>query len=394
MRLTVDNVAQIANADIDFGDLTILVGAQGTGKTIFLQLLKFCVDMEYIKDTMNDFGQTWDKKQSRSVLAPYLGEAMSRIWDDDKSKILQDGNSFCFSSNRNLGEWRTHKETVYYIPAQRALVMPDGWPNPFRTYSPKTPFTVRNFSEHLRLYLENTKEEQERIFPILGKLKYQIRELFNQAIFHNAVISQNSYNMQKELSLTPPDCDNTCVPYIAWSAGQREFLPLLLGCYELLPEGKVSKRQQYEWVIIEEPEMGLHPKAIFATMSLVLDLLSRGYQVVISTHSPNILDIVWAFKTITSLSLNTEEKTARIKQLFEFDQNDVQITEMIQKCLTKSMRTYYFEFKDKKVVTSDISALDPGEEDNNVSGWGGLSGYSGHAANVVSKAIVEAIDEQ
>ena len=60
MRLTVDNVAQIANADIDFGDLTILVGAQGTGKTIFLQLLKFCVDMEYIKDTMNDFGQTWD----------------------------------------------------------------------------------------------------------------------------------------------------------------------------------------------------------------------------------------------------------------------------------------------------------------------------------------------
>jgi hypothetical protein len=49
---------------------------------------------------------------------------------------------------------------------------------------------------------------------------------------------------------------------MASSAAQREFVPLLLGLYWLLPAAKIAKRDKIEWVLIEEVEMGLHPSAI------------------------------------------------------------------------------------------------------------------------------------
>jgi predicted ATPase len=43
-RLNVGNFGPIKSADVEFGDLTVLVGPQATGKSIFLQLLKLLVD--------------------------------------------------------------------------------------------------------------------------------------------------------------------------------------------------------------------------------------------------------------------------------------------------------------------------------------------------------------
>lgn len=77
-------------------------------------------------------------------------------------------------------------------------------------------------------------------------------------------------------------------------AGQREFVPLLLGAYQLLPPSKTPRRELLELAVIEEIEMGLHPQAISAAMLLVLDLLQRGYRVYLSTHSPHVLDVIWA----------------------------------------------------------------------------------------------------
>ncbi|MEW6742384.1 MAG: hypothetical protein AB1486_06465 [Planctomycetota bacterium] len=87
-------------------------------------------------------------------------------------------------------------------------------------------------------------------------------------------------------------------PFPTWSAGQREFVPLLMGLYWLLPAAKVSRRGDLQWVIIEELEMGLHPCAISVVLLLVMELLWRGYRACLSTHSPHVLDVVWALRTI------------------------------------------------------------------------------------------------
>ena len=93
--------------------------------------------------------------------------------------------------------------------------------------------------------------------------------------------------------------NGTRLPFMTWSAGQKEFMPLLLAIYCLSESSSpVINKNDYEWVVIEEPEMGLHPRAIEAIMLEVMELIQSGYKVVISTHSPVLLEFAWAFETM------------------------------------------------------------------------------------------------
>jgi predicted ATP-dependent endonuclease of OLD family len=62
----------------------------------------------------------------------------------------------------------------------------------------------------------------------------------------------------------------------------------------------VSKHKDINWVIVEEPEAGLHPQAVSAVLLGVMELLVRGYKVILSTHSSHILDFVWGWKMLQS----------------------------------------------------------------------------------------------
>ena len=60
-RLQASNIGQIRRADIEFGDLTVLVGPQASGKSIFLQFLKLLVDPGAILAELKRNGMDWRK---------------------------------------------------------------------------------------------------------------------------------------------------------------------------------------------------------------------------------------------------------------------------------------------------------------------------------------------
>ena len=68
MVFGLSDIGQFADVSVEFGDLTLLVGAQGTGKSVFLQLFKFFQDQDYIKNTMNQFGQDWHKNSKPELM--------------------------------------------------------------------------------------------------------------------------------------------------------------------------------------------------------------------------------------------------------------------------------------------------------------------------------------
>ena len=84
----------------------------------------------------------------------------------------------------------------------------------------------------------------------------------------------------------------------SWSAGQREFMPLMLGLYYVIPPSKIPRKDKIDTIIIEEPEAGLHPEAIVTVLLLVMELLNRDYKVIISTHSNTVLDVIWTLQEI------------------------------------------------------------------------------------------------
>ena len=59
MHLQLKNIGQITDADIRFGDLTVFVGPQATGKSITLQFLKLLLDMGQVQEEMTRYGLDW-----------------------------------------------------------------------------------------------------------------------------------------------------------------------------------------------------------------------------------------------------------------------------------------------------------------------------------------------
>ena len=377
-RLKLIQVGQISRAEVQFGDLTVLVGPQATGKSIFLQFLKLALDTGYVHDQLHKHGIEWERSVP-AFLDVYLGEGMRGVWREgaEGSAVEVDGQPV------DVAKWvaprrRATKATAFYIPAQRVLSLANGWPRPFQSFASEDPFAVRDFSETFRLLMEQEFTRAAALFPKTNRLKREYRELLNRHVFGGFGLHVDRHGAQKRLVLRREE-GAAAIPFMAWSAGQREFVPLLMGLYWLMPSAKVKRRSDLSWVIIEEPEMGLHPNAISAVVLLVLELLWRGYRVCLSTHSPHVLDVVWAIRTIQQHRADS----GRLLEVFEVRKTGP-MKEVADTAIKKEAKVYYF---DRSGEARDISNLDPGSGDRLEAGWGGLSEFSGRVNEIVAKVV-------
>ena len=378
-NLKLTSLGQIPEADITFGDLTVFVGEQASGKSILLQLMKLILDAGDITQTLKKHGFDWQKK-TENFLSLYFGEGMETIWNKDETKVTVDKVDF---TPRKALSRRKKSENLFLIPAHRVMTLKDGWPRAFTDYATSDPYVVKEFSEELRLLMEaGLGTGKGPIFPQVGRMNKTLRDAIGKSIFGDAEIRLDRSGLRKRIVL---DIAGTQLPFMTWSTGQREFAPLLLGLYWLMPSGKVQKKDNINWVIIEEPEMGLHPQAISALLLIFLELLRRGYKVIVSTHSSQILELIWAIRFIA------KSKTAptRLRQLLDLNAN-VYSKDLSETILDeKTFKTYYFSRQESVVSVKDISTLDAEDPDEAVSDWGGLTLFSTKSADIVTRAVSE-----
>lgn len=376
--LSVKDLGPIASAEVGFGDLTVLVGPQASGKSVLLQALKLQLDAEHIAARLRLYGFTWDEADRETFLRLYFGEGLGALWSD-KTRLCWNGQTTTVADlmARTQEDATGALVSVSYIPAQRVLVMQNGWPRNFESYSPGDPYVVKGFSEHLRLLVEKGSARGAAVFPQPGMLTAETRELLTRSIFGDFALKQDIKEAQRRLVLQRGD--QPPLPFMVWSAGQREFSPLLLGVYNLLPEDR-ERLSSVEWVVLEEPEMGLHPRAISAVLFLVLELLSRGYRICISTHSPHVLDLVWALRVLIEHNAPPEV----VLKLFAVAESPAS-KKMAAAILKKNLKVYSFNRDGKPVA--DISRLDPDSASPEETSWGGLTEFSARTADVVADFI-------
>jgi hypothetical protein len=375
-HLKVENLGPIKNADVAFGDLTVFVGPQATGKSILLQLLKLLVDTPYINREFKRAGVDWAGKFS-GFLEVYFGEGMHSVWSKETRIRL---NETQINLPERLDDRRAKRgESMFFIPAQRVLALRDGWPPAFNYYDASTPFALREFSEQLRLLMSDFGLEGT-LFPVPRRLKSEFRELLQEHIFPGFELKIDTQRAQKRLVLASTEEDGGSLPVAVWSAGQREFVPLLLGLYWLMIPAKASRRKGVEWAVIEELEMGLHPRAISVVMLMVFELMARGYRVCISTHSPQVLDAVWALQRLREHGATPTD----LLQVFNVE-GTYPMVQLAEKVMKRNVKVYYFDRTGG--TTRNISKLDPNAEEEGESGWGGLSEFSGRASEAVAQAV-------
>lgn len=378
-KLSVKNFGPIGAANVSFGDLTILVGAQASGKSLFLQLMKLLLDKTYILNTLERYNYVINKNPD-NILTNFFGEGLADVWKENTTITTEQKS---YKKNSLLGLSGTKEESLFYIPAQRILSIADGRPKNFMEFDVSTPYVLRAFSETLRLFFQNGMGKGRVLFPIKNRLKGSLRNSFDQSIFHGGQVSIDERSGQKKMRM---EIDGMNIPFMTWSAGQKEFMPLLMAFYCLSgPPSQIVKKENFKYIVLEEPEMGLHPQAIKAIILQVLELIQSGYKVIISTHSSVFLEFAWAFNLLKNNSKKNRMKA--LLEIFELENGGGAITNNLKGIFDKTVHTFYFARKDNKVHSLDISSLSAYDENIDVAEWGGLSQFAGKTSEVVAKYV-------
>ena len=75
-RFGVQNFGPIDNVSVEFGDLTILVGPQASGKSVALETLKLAIDRDNIIETLDRYNYIIGHNTEK-ILNVYYGEELS-----------------------------------------------------------------------------------------------------------------------------------------------------------------------------------------------------------------------------------------------------------------------------------------------------------------------------
>lgn len=383
MKLEIRYLGPIAHAEVTLGDLTVAVGPQATGKSVLWQTLKLALDARAVRQRFERVGIQWGQERD-SALAMYFGEGMQALWGKH-TRVRVNGNA------AGLEEWLRRPrgkaaaaptvERVFYIPAQRVMAMRGGVTRTFLDFQVGDPFVLRAFGDDLHRLVQMEFASSPSLFPKKNRLKAELRDLLDEALFRGFALElrADAHSGQMRLVLSKDDVQ---LPVVAWSAGQREFTPLLLGLYWLLPAGKINQRDDIEWVVIEEPEMGLHPRAVLAFLVMVLELMRRGYRVALSTHSTVVLDAMWGLRTLQRFG----GSEADMLRMFDLPSNN-NTKKLAQAALNKELRVLYFKPGPEGVVVQEITDLDPGSSDEAQAQWGGLAAFSAAVGDVVAEVV-------
>ncbi|MBI5497651.1 MAG: AAA family ATPase [Deltaproteobacteria bacterium] len=376
MRFALRNFGPVKQADIRFGDLTVFVGPQATGKSVTLQLMKLLVDTGAVQQMLGRYGFEWDAA-GPGLMDLYFGEGMHQLFTR-ATRVGWDGRKH---GPRSLARRRKGSEaaSVYYVPAQRVLSLTQGWPKPFGEFSAGDPYVLREFSERVRVVAEQLARAGDVLFPREQRLKEPVRKALSREIFGGFSLNVER-NGRKRLMLGRAGAPG--LPVTAWSTGQREFVPMLLALLELLPSKKKRRLDDVSWVVLEELEAGLHPRGITTCLVLLLELLNRGYRVCLSTHSSTVVDLLWAVHVFRQKGGVARDVLA----LFD-EPAAAGMTPAAQRMLELDIRVHHFG-QDGHV--QDISALDPGAIDEREGTWGGLTGFASSTSDVVSRVAARA----
>ncbi|MBU3650158.1 MAG: ATP-binding protein [Limnohabitans sp.] len=377
--LSIRQFAHLAQVDLSLGDLTVLVGPQGVGKSLALQWLKVALDGKHVVAALHSAGHPTDRPEALMDLL--FGSGMASAWKEGLSQVSLHNQSITL---QNLSRIGASAEQVLFIPAHRSLLLADGWALPFQKLGAETPAVARLFSQ--QLFDQFNTKNAGQLFPLETKFAPEIQQKIDDAIFHGGRVGMEEDARQHTKRLGLRHGTEVCLPYQTWTAGQREFTPLMLGLYRLLLPQHSLASSEIQWVVIEEPEMGLHPKAITAVLLLVLNLVARGHRVVLATHSPHVLTLLWMMRRLQECG----SSWTLVCDAFDLP-HSLAMREMAETALTKNFKAHAFQFmRDSSQIESiDISSLDPDAQDMVTAEWGGLTEYASRFGAAVRQAVNE-----
>ena len=337
-KLTIQGFKSIkALEDITLTDLNIFIGGNGAGKSNlvdFFRLLRAIIDgtlNEYIRDGggISDFLFNGRKVTSEMKFQMYFGVRGYRF------KIKPGPSETCSLTNEaryypgNTRWWElgdspdgssmlvkeaksNSRDSEYSVPVYNAIL---SWQiYHFHDTSASAPM------RHYEIIQDNKvlRFNASNIAPYLRRLKTKYPDVYSEILnsvrlvmpfFNDFLLDVAEFGEKKKVNLswTQKGTDYPMQPYHL-SDGSLRFICLSTALLQPNPPSTI---------IIDEPELGLHPAAISILAELIQNASKRA-QVIVATQSPALID---NFRVEDIIVVNRKDAASTYERLKEKDFN-------------------------------------------------------------------------
>lgn len=329
MKITVKNLAQITEAkDIQIKNLTVFIGKNGSGKTYFAKLVYFLHDFKIKRILFDRFFQkkveeSFNKKEniifSKEELEAYFLKLVTQLKTQfpdligSKKELFKNfqlsanikfkDTEFVFKDNEmntSLNDYIRSTWAFFILevfPIVASHYLPAARANYMITY--KYLFDSQ-FNNLRNIMLNKHKVKRFTILPeaennFLGDI-YQVNTKKNGPFYRFAGKIEKEIFKNGKLSIrNPKDEDLPTYEYkmngvkesidlVSTSSSVTELSPLIMYLRHKISEGN------NELLIIDEPELSLHPSAQAKLVSILVEAVNQGLKLLLVTHSPYILE--------------------------------------------------------------------------------------------------------
>ena len=327
-RVQIKNFRNLADIDVELGPLTVLVGRNGTGKSTFLDALRFVRDalrlgLETAISQRGGIGaiRRWSPQDRSSDIEISLeieetdGSARYSFLlgasQEEEQRVKHESLQVTSGSLDSIVQFDT-KEGKWVTPpsdfsltqdtASKILIAADTLMLPtLSQFLPSLTFIYRKitassfysvFPNTLRLPQKLTSETT--LLEDGQNLAAILRNIRKQGLFHSELLAalgrvvEGVHDMRvveaggylvTELKHEAQDYHSPWFPLAQESDGTLRALALLAALYQGTPHSLIA---------IEEPELSIHPGAL-AMLSDVIEEAATRSQIIITTQSPDLI---------------------------------------------------------------------------------------------------------
>ena len=411
-KLEVNNFSCLASISVDLEGITVIIGEQGSGKSVLTKLNYFCSDLTNvfiryaergytynrfvesveqkfcqwfpptawgqhrfnIKYTSGAFTVRFLRKLSNGELSNSLNIQFSD-WFQDVYRIALSNYSERDSSYEGVGDpvfasmekdykirqiirglvfdgiGASGAESQLFIPAGRAFFTTIG-----RMVASIESSTLDPLAGEFAKYFAELRDIRMRLKAPLFRFEQHgnqsLSSSFMETVFRGEIFSDGEIEAVKTK-------DGRVVPFSALSSGQQELLPIWYTLDNIIAEDTRKQRRNnrskisHSMTYIEEPEAHLFPAAQAALLDLLVSIFNGSKQrrsLVLTTHSPYIL-----------MRLNVLLKAGRIERSLKDKTNLHKLVPSTAILKSKSVSAYRLhEGRLEDILDRGFSLIDTG----------------------------------